>query len=1316
MIRLHVSPDFALPGWKRTRHDLDWRPGLTVADVLPAGWRADQVIALRRGRRLQAGDAVHDGDVLNVALAPTGIDPLSILINIVISVALSFAAAALIGKPRFHRDQRGRGETVYGFAGIRNSFLNGSSVPVVYGLHRVGGVGLSLFSRVENGQDKIFMLLALSEGPIYAIGQYTTNQSGLVGAALPNDLLINANPASGFRDVKASLRLGTNNQSTIADFSEAATTFLVNAECTLIAARFAQDSVVGQEYAILLEDAGLFSVSDVVNLSFNQSGREEEHTVTSRNPATQRVSWTGQPNLFLHLANVEFIRKWGPITIAPGQNADAWDLNFLFPSGLFQINSSGTQESNYVHVQYRMREAGNAWPAWDANDRFEFEDNFLGAQRRTVRLEFPNLGEWEVQVRRITPRNFSEEQYSREVWIDTVNILIFDSFIYPNTALIGVTALASNQLNSGTPNITALVKGRKIGIWNEDDPPTFTDTWTRNPAWIALDILRNSRYGAGQFTEDDGSYDLDRFLAWADYCDEHVRDGSGVESTLAAASAINVGKIYLTSTTAFTVGDVITINPETPTADTRTITFKGSDGGGSYVLLDVNTFFAHAVDEPVAVTHERHFCDLVFDSPTDVWQSVQQVAATARASLVKIGKKIYPVWDRPQEPVQLFTSANIQAGTFRWQRRSLSKAPNTMEVSFLNAEIDYDQDKVRAVTPEAEANVEQTILESIALYGITRASHAFREAWYRLRILLLRHTTIEFRTGLDALAAEPGDVILVEHPALHSGRGCRVAAGSTSTAVALDHAVTIVAGTSYIVRVHHGVTDTLESWAINMPQGEYAAGALLTIAGTWATTPVLGSLAVFGEVDIETGAYLILRVSTAQDLSRQITAVNYDPDVYADSPGVLASSAPFGDGTASSMAQILAGPDVHPPSVSDLQIGERVRESASGEALVELFLSWDFTRDVGGDTLPLGIGHGTRFLVFGRTAGSSTSDDPADARPDGNWLLFGQTADRKIVLGRPFDVGVEYEFVVLPTSLNGGYSNPDDATPVAYTPLGIAGGGTVFDPAAWSGPSLPEMPSGSFLPGSEISAVALMLRQGSSSIAVPIPLFDVRLGGWALGIVLARGPSPLFMVPGAPPAGSALILVREVKQSGLVSHQPLQLTNERVTPVGHTEQLNVGEAASSFAGTKVNTAVEAVPFGTYGRLELSGSNLAGSYETGSKDSTAPVSGKPRAVWLEYEADQQDLAHDWDAADYTWASRVAKCRSWEGLLYDDSPCTITPFVAYSTDGATWSDWVEYRGAPVHLAYRYWKAKLDLARPSVDKQIKLADVHLIVTEGN
>ena len=86
---------------------------------------------------------------------------------------------------------------------------------------------------------------------------------------------------------------------------------------------------------------------------------------------------------------------------------------------------------------------------------------------------------------------------------------------FPHTAYIALTFTANDQVSS-TPNITCVVKGRKVRVWENN---RWVTKWSNNPAWCVLDFLTNSRYGLGK---DDGVIDLNSFIAEAVYCDELV--------------------------------------------------------------------------------------------------------------------------------------------------------------------------------------------------------------------------------------------------------------------------------------------------------------------------------------------------------------------------------------------------------------------------------------------------------------------------------------------------------------------------------------------------------------------------------------------------------------------------------------------------------------------------------------------------------------------------------------------------------------------------------------------------------------------------
>lgn len=89
-----------------------------------------------------------------------------------------------------------------------------------------------------------------------------------------------------------------------------------------------------------------------------------------------------------------------------------------------------------------------------------------------------------------------------------------ETFSYANTAYVALSIKAQQDL-SGNPTVTSIVEGRIV--WTP-----YGERFSRNPAWIVLDLITNTRYGVGLPMD---MIDLDSFRSVASYCDE-VIDGN----------------------------------------------------------------------------------------------------------------------------------------------------------------------------------------------------------------------------------------------------------------------------------------------------------------------------------------------------------------------------------------------------------------------------------------------------------------------------------------------------------------------------------------------------------------------------------------------------------------------------------------------------------------------------------------------------------------------------------------------------------------------------------------------------------------------
>lgn len=210
----------------------------------------------------------------------------------------------------------------------------------------------------------------------------------------------------------------------------------------------------------------------------------------------------------------------------------AFDILINYPLGLFNINTAnGNVNSRDVVFQLRTRLSGAT--SWN----LVFNFTHTGARRGpfTQQMTVRNLakGKYDIEINRISPV-WPETESDKESRSDlvTVNEIVQDPIAYPGKALIGIRAIATDQLAGSIPTITCKIKGRKVWVWDgvSETSPNFgtEETWTDNPAWCVADMLLNPTYGLarnGKLTLN--NIDLSSFDAWADNCDLLVSDGRG---------------------------------------------------------------------------------------------------------------------------------------------------------------------------------------------------------------------------------------------------------------------------------------------------------------------------------------------------------------------------------------------------------------------------------------------------------------------------------------------------------------------------------------------------------------------------------------------------------------------------------------------------------------------------------------------------------------------------------------------------------------------------------------------------------------------
>lgn len=440
--------------------------------------------------------AVRSGDELDLALedgvdvvigpapgATVGGFILSAVISAIISVGISYAIAALTPKPRRPGDvvQRGdEGSQTYAWSGIATTTGQGVTMPVVLGQHDVGGH--VIYSDVDVEEDAgvvtetLRVALALSEGPIYAIGGQTADADALgaagggdlpTGIRVGDNVLPTENPTAS-----AWTRRGTLGQSPLpAPFAGTSTTEIVQEiieELTYVYVTLDTTQQIASVSFVVGFPSGLYIYGPNGPIATGRSFSPEWRIAGTNDPWRRFVDERGNP------ANV---------SVAP---------------------------PNPVFGQY--------------------------SAARTLFPDVPNVvGPIEVRVFNNSPRLGVDG-----VATAVLRSLIYTTphrFSYPRTAVLGLAVPADLQ-TAQSIDVQAPVSGQLVRVWDPVNGWS-EEAWTspaapwnyytfdvgRNPAWLLVRFLL-AEWGLGKWVSE-ANLDLESFARWAVYCDQ--RPGPGGE-------------------------------------------------------------------------------------------------------------------------------------------------------------------------------------------------------------------------------------------------------------------------------------------------------------------------------------------------------------------------------------------------------------------------------------------------------------------------------------------------------------------------------------------------------------------------------------------------------------------------------------------------------------------------------------------------------------------------------------------------------------------------------------------------------------------
>ncbi len=905
---------------------------------------------------------------------------------------------------------------------------------------------------------------------------------------------------------------------------------------------------------------------------------------------------------------------------------DSFEVHLLMQNGLFaQDQNTGAIISWSVSflVEYKLHSSGT----WISLGTTTLTDTTRTAKRFKVRGDAATLvtnGIYDIRITKQT--SDSDFFHTVDLTWDTVDEITNQDLAYPNTALLSVTALATRQLSGSTPTFTSIVRGINVKVPNvlNGSTPVVWDNYYYDPTSGHYKLLAN-----------------DTVLSW---------DGT---TYVTAYSANPIWCLMdLLTNTRYGLGQFITssmIDMTSFLAMSQYCEQKVSNGAGGY--------------------EKRLQLNMVLDAATNALDLLMQVCATFRGLLIYSCGTIKVKIDQPGIPVQLFTMGNIINGKFQQTWMSLRDRYNVFEIQYLDATMDYQLQVLAVIDEAALAGGAPMRTKQIRMY-CTNASQAYREGRFLLWMNKFITRVLTLKVDIDAICCEAGDIISVSHDVSAWGIGSgRVQAGSTTTVVNLDHAITLESGVTYGLLIRHAMDDSIEEAIISNPPGTYtsvtlSAPLLKTAKGSsflpsgkillegggdilledgsgklFLENVNIADVYSIGQLSLESKPFRVVNIKYNGDFTADIQAIEYNPSVYDDTPPTIAPNP--------------SALSFQVPNVQDLKLTTGLIKASDG-TIQNTIDVWFQPPD------PTGV------YVMYESADIYLSDNGG-----ANWAYKGNTSGGSFRISDGLLVGTTYTIAVCSVDAKGNIVSRANS-PQATITL-----------AAKTTPP-------SNVPTFLVNQSRDRLTFGWTGITdLDLSGYEIRYGSaWATGTVLATGIKSTTYISLFVNLGTNNFWICAIDSSGNYSAIPTEAI-VTIAAIPYQNIINSYAEESSFSGTKVNLTVSG------SNLVHSGSNLSGTYTTPVRDlgfvATFGITITPVVSNANTSAKMSD-------------SLTAKMNDDLTLRMSgqDAPTNATFQIKTSNDNITWRAWAPWQNGD--YTCRYFQIQMTLVRANTGQTIQ------------
>lgn len=516
------------------------------------------------------------------------------------------------------------------------------------------------------------------------------------------------------------------------------------------------------------------------------------------------------------------------------------------------------------------------------------EGKTLAKYQRGYTVPLHGVGPWLIQIIRAEEES-TKANVSNELWWSTYTEVVKAKLNYPNSAMI-YCAIDAEQFSS-IPARSYEIYGIKCKIPSNYNPGsreytgfwdgTFVTAWTDNPAWVFYDLVTNTRYGLGDIVT--GTL-VDKWTLYSigQYCDGSVPTGLGV-------SGVVKGSISGTTLTITNAGTLNSIGVGTIVTgfgiEEAVITALGTGIGstGTYIISKSQSVgVGSSINIIIDDVEPRFTCNLYLQTREDAYKVVSNLASIFRGMVFWSTGLVTASQDSPKPVDAIYTAANVIDGTFTYTGTSAKTRHNVVLVSWNNPKSGYAIE-IEYVQDEASIIKDGIIQTEVSAMGCTSQGQAHRLGKWLLYTEQYETETVSFKTGLDGLLSQPGDVIQTQDPFRSGIRlGGRVSSvvynTGTSISVTIDNPIKFEVGKTYTALFTKDdgtiITLPLSNILNTLNQTVLTANTALSF-----TIPV-GSVWVVSVSDLALQSWRVVSISEPSKGIMEITALSYNAEKF----------------------------------------------------------------------------------------------------------------------------------------------------------------------------------------------------------------------------------------------------------------------------------------------------------------------------------------------------------------------------------------------------------------------------------------------------